>query len=256
VHAVFNGDPGALTAGLLGDGAAAAVPAGATRPRSLSAWVWAFAATPAGRPSGCDLIHHNVFFSANPAAEFGPIGKGHMPEAPTLYLCAQGRAAAATPPAAPPAGPPAGPERFEIIVNGPANHPDDREEFSQCHQRTFQRLKAFGLGFSPSPEASALTTPAMLSRLFPGSQGAIYGRSPEGLMAAFQRPGAQTALPGLWLAGGGAHPGAGVPMAALSGRHAAEAILQARTSASTSAPTAMPGGTSTASPTTGRAPFR
>jgi 1-hydroxycarotenoid 3,4-desaturase len=32
-------------------------------------------------------------------------------------------------------------------------------------------------------------------------------------------------VPGLYLAGGGAHPGAGVPMATLSGKHAAEAIL-------------------------------
>jgi thiamine pyrophosphate-dependent acetolactate synthase large subunit-like protein len=41
--------------------------------------------------------------------------------------------------------------------------------------------------------------------------------------------------------------GAGVPMAALSARHAAEAIMQDRISALKSAPTAMPGGTSMAS---------
>ena len=53
-----------------------------------------------------------------------------------------------------------------------------------------------------------------------------------------------------------AHPGAGVPMAALSGQHAAEAIMRDRISALTSAPTVMPGGTSTGSARTGRAPFR
>ena len=41
----------------------------------------------------------------------------------------------------------------------------------------------------------------------------------------------------------------GVPMATLSGRHAAEAILQDRTSTSRSPRTAMPGGTSTGSAT-------
>ena len=45
------------------------------------------------------------------------------------------------------------------------------------------------------------------------------------MMAAFARPTARTAIRGLYLAGGGAHPGAGVPMATLSARHAAEAIL-------------------------------
>ena len=51
-------------------------------------------------------------------------------------------------------------------------------------------------------------------------------------------------------------PGAGIPMATLSGRHAAEAIMQDRALISRSARTAMPGGMSTASPTTGATPSR
>ena len=250
---VFNGDPGALTSGRLGDAAAAALPARVAAPPSLSAWVWAFAA----RPHGADLIHHNVFFTENPRAEFDPIGQGQMPEAPTLYICAQDRATQdratqdwATAP------PDDQMERFEIIMNAPAGHAPFADEEPQCRTRTFSRLKDFGLTFSPDPTASSLTTPARLAQLYPGSTGAIYGRSPEGLMAAFQRPQAATALPGLFLAGGGAHPGAGVPMAALSGQHAAEAIRQARTSALKSAPTAMPGGMSMGSARTGRAPSR
>ncbi len=120
----------------------------------------------------------------------------------------------------------------------------------------FPFLAAQGLTFTPEPGAAALTTPAALAGRFPGSQGAIYGLSPEGALAAFRRPPARTGLPGLYLAGGGTHPGAGVPMAMLSGRHAATAWAEDRTSASTSAPAAMPGGMSTASPTTGRAPSR
>jgi 1-hydroxycarotenoid 3,4-desaturase len=45
-------------------------------------------------------------------------------------------------------------------------------------------------------------------------------------MATFKRPTAQTKTEGLYLTGGGAHPGAGVPMAALSGAHAAAAIIK------------------------------
>lgn len=233
---IFNGDPAALTEGRLGTAAAAALPRGATHPRSLSALVWAFASEATGDKAP-RLLHHNLFFTEDPAREFGPIGAGRMPEAPTLYLCAEDRAR----------GPATGPERFEIILNAPAALPAlGPEDFRKCRQITFDRLSRMGLTLTP-PDRSALTTPATLDRLFPASQGAIYGRSPEGTMATFQRPPARTALPGLYLAGGGAHPGAGVPMAALSAKHAAAAIMQDRTSASRSAPTAMRGGMSTAS---------
>lgn len=243
---VFAGDPAALAAGHLGEGLETAVPAKSTTPRSLSAWVWSFAATVQG-PLARDLIHHNVFFSADPKAEFGPLGQGEMPEKPTLYLCAEDRAAGQVP---------KGPERFEIIVNAPPGRPDHPKDYAACHARTFHRLSQMGLTFSPEPGPEALTTPAMLGQLFPGSAGSIYGRSPEGTFAAFARPPARTAQPGLYLAGGGAHPGAGVPMAALSGKHAAAAVLLDLTSASTSTRTAMPGGTLTGSAMTGRAPSR
>ena len=243
---VHAGDPAALTGGLLGEGLETALPPSATRPRSLSAWVWSFAAVPQG-PLASELIHHNVFFPTDTAREFGPIGAGNMPETPTLYLCAEDRAGGP---------PPRGAERFEIIVNAPAGRADQPEDFSRCHARTFQTLRRMGLSFSPEPDRGALTTPAMLERLFPGSGGAIYGRSPEGSFAAFARPPAQTRVPGHYLAGGGAHPGAGVPMAALSGQHAAQAVVADLTSRSGSTRTAMPGGTSTRSPTTGSARFR
>ena len=241
---VFNGDPAALLAGLLGNGPQGALKPAAAHPRSLSAWVWAFAA----RPQGPELLHHNVFFCDDPGREFGPIAAGQMPEQATLYLCAQDRSA----------GPPirGAQERFEIILNAPPKTTASPGETLQCRNRTFPHLARFGLTFDAAPPDSALTTPQGFAQLFPGSQGLLYGRSPMGLVAAFQRPGARTGLPGLYLAGGGAHPGAGVPMAALSGRHAAEAILSDLTSASKLRPTAMPGGMSTGSRTTGRAPSR
>ena len=239
-NVVFNGDPAALTAGLLGAGASHVLPARAATPRSLSAQVWAFAAQVSGLP----LVHHNVFFTADPHEEFGPIGQGRAATAPSLYVCAQDRIQET----------PTGLERFEIIINAPAGLPDTPEEDRLCQTRTFQTLARFGLTFSPAPPTTALTTPATLAQMFPASQGAIYGRSPEGMLATFRRPTAQTSLPGLVLAGGGCHPGAGVPMAALSGKHAAAVILSAPISASRLAPTAMPGGTSTASAMTDHAP--
>ncbi|CTQ48056.1 1-hydroxycarotenoid 3,4-desaturase CrtD [Jannaschia donghaensis] len=233
---LFNGDPRALREGLLGDGVTRAVPAHAVGPRSLSAHVHTFAAT----PTGPELATHNVFFGDDPMAEFGPLAKGATPEDATLYICAQDRGGGRRP---------GGRERFEIIRNAPpatSNTQDTAQEAQTCHTRTFQRLARFGLTFSPVPSPATMTAPADFAALFPGSQGALYGRSPAGLTAGLKRPTARTAVPGLYLVGGGAHPGAGVPMATLSARHAAEAILQDRTSTCAPRPAAMPGGTSTA----------
>ena len=241
---VFNGDPRALTTGRLGEDVRRAVPASGTEPRSLAARVWTFAAT----PSGPDLAHHNVFFSADPQTEFGPIAAGGPPDDPTLYICAQDRGTGTTPPAT---------ERFEIIENAPP-HPGgaEPEEVHTCRTRITTALARFGLSFSPAPPDAALTTPAMFDALFPASQGSLYGRSPHGMTASLKRPRARTLVPGLYLAGGGAHPGAGVPMATLSGRHAAEAILTDRASTSPSGRTAMRGGMSTGSATAATTPSR
>lgn len=241
--AVFNGDPRALRTGLLGDAVRAAVPQSATEPRSLSARVWAFAAE-AGGP---DLVHHNVFFGNDPDAEFGSIRDGNPLKDATLYVCAQDRGAGATPPAL---------ERFEIIENAAPNDRETPEEKDQCRTRVFNRLTEFGLTFTPRPDASKVTIPAAFDRMFPASLGSLYGRSPHGMMAAFHRPTARTAVQGLYLAGGGAHPGAGIAMAALSGRHAAEAIAMDLALPLQSRPTDMPGGISTVSRTMGLRPSR
>ena len=244
-HVIFNGDPRALATGLLGLDVAKVAPQTNRLPRSLSANVWAFTA----RPTGPELAHHNVFFCADPSAEFDAIARGRLPADPTLYLCAEDRGKPQSPPAA---------ERFEIIANAPplTRHRQSAEETDRCHRQTFRTLARFGLHFDPSPAAGTLTTPEMFEALFPASAGSLYGQSPHGMTAALARPVAETAIPGLVLAGGGVHPGAGVPMAALSGRHAAAAILAGRTSPSPSRPTAMPGGTSTGSVQTESAPSR
>ena len=237
---VFNGDPRALASGALGPDTQGIAPQSRRLPRSLSAEVWAFAA----RASGPALSHHNVFFRDDPRPEFDALHMGRFDPDPTLYVCAMDRG---------PGPAPTGPERFEIIANAPdltrAPSRPATEEYDRCQSRTFPTLARFGLSFDRIPGPEALTTPSGFETLFPASAGALYGQSPHGLMAAFRRPTARTAIKGLYLAGGGTHPGAGVPMATLSGRHAAEAILQDRTSTSRSPRTAMPGGTSTGSAT-------
>jgi 1-hydroxycarotenoid 3,4-desaturase len=128
-----------------------------------------------------------------------------------------------------------------------------------CRQKTFARLARMGLTFDKLPGLETLTRPQEFESLFPGSAGAIYGRSPAGVAATFLRPRAQTRIPGLVLAGGGVHPGAGVPMATLSGQHAAEAVSAYLGGQGLTCPSgrmAMHGGISTGSATTARAPSR
>ncbi len=237
---VFNGDPAALPA-LMG----ARAPRLRSAPRSLSAQVWTFAAEVAPEGLGRDaLAYHSVFFADDAEDEFGPLARGRQPRAGTIYICAQDRAGAL----------PRGLERFQFILNAPpcASHRKD----PPCPIDPFPRLRDFGLHLSPRPGAAAMTGPLGFARLFPHSAGALYGLSPDGALATFQRPVARSPVPGLYLAGGGVHPGAGVPMAALSGGFAAQAVLRDPISVSRWARMAMRGGISTGSAMTARAPSR
>ncbi|MFD1341218.1 1-hydroxycarotenoid 3,4-desaturase CrtD [Litorisediminicola beolgyonensis] len=242
----FNGDPRALALGLLGPDAQAALPKAILRiERSLSAEVWSFRA----RIGGPELSHHNVFFRDDPCPEFEALAAGKTAPDPTLYLCAQDRL---------PGRPLPDQDRIQIIANASplAQEPPTPEEDPPCPTRIFSTLTRFGTTFSPEPDGTARQTAPDFEVLSPGSAGSLYGQSPHGMMAAFQRPTARTAIDGLYLAGGGTHPGAGVPMAALSGQHAAAAILTDRASTSRSRRTATPGGISTASATMAAAPSR
>jgi 1-hydroxycarotenoid 3,4-desaturase len=234
---VVNADAAAVAGGLFGDAARRAAPTPRGARRSLSALTWLLAAPTAGFP----LARHNVFFSRDYAREFARIfGRGEAPDAPTIYVCAQDRDAAAPPPEG-------APERLLVLMNAPADGDArrwDPTETLPCESRTFDLLARCGLMVDRQPESTRLATPADFHRLFPGTGGALYGAASHGWRASFQRPGARTRLPGLYLAGGSTHPGPGVPMAALSGRIAAGRLLADLASTARSRTAVMPGGTS------------
>jgi len=220
---VFNGDVNALSTGLLGEEAKRACPGTTVSTRSLSALTWSIQAP----TQGFDLVRHNVFFDDDYASEFRDIFQGRrLPARPTVYVCAQDRA---DQPGA--ASGPAHPERLLCLVNAP---PDgDASDapgltdaaIDACGERAFALLGRCGLQIDRTAGAVVTTSPRDFERLFPATGGALYGRTSHGWMSAFARPDARSAIGGLWLAGGSAHPGAGVPMAALSGRLAAAALM-------------------------------
>jgi 1-hydroxycarotenoid 3,4-desaturase len=215
---IANTDVAALADGRLGAGVrqAVALPKGAMR--SLSAVTWNMVA----RTRGFPLVHHNVFFSPDYKAEFAALfEKQRLPATPTVYICAQDRSdvelAGATPP-----------ERLLCLANAPAygdQLPVDLALLEHYEERTFAWLEQCGLSIERSPARTVRTAPHEFERLFPATGGALYGRASHGWNASFARPGAASLIPALYLAGGSTHPGAGVPMAALSGRSAAQAVI-------------------------------
>jgi phytoene dehydrogenase-like protein len=61
-----------------------------------------------------------------------------------------------------------------------------------------------------------LRTPADLERATGAPGGSIYGTSSNGARAAFLRPQNASPVPGLFLVGGSAHPGGGLPLVGMS----------------------------------------
>ena len=236
-HVIVASDLVGAAGGALGPALAALVPRVVPARRSLSALTFALRANAAGFP----LARHTVFFSGDYRAEFDDLFRRRtLPRAPTVYVCAQDRDSAG-------GGAPAT-ERLLVIVNAPPNgdtHSYSHAEVEPCASEVSRLLRHAGLALGTA--ASVTTTPRDFERLFPRTGGALYGAATHGWRASFRRQGAVGPIPGLYFAGGSAHPGPGLPMAALSGRHAAAAVLAASASTQPSRRAATPGGTSTPS---------
>ena len=72
-----------------------------------------------------------------------------------------------------------------------------------------------------------IRTPEDYERNVRAPGGSIYGTSSNGSRAAFQRPANASPIPGLFLVGGSAHPGGGLPLVGMSAEIVATLIGRA-----------------------------
>ncbi|MFP2932542.1 phytoene desaturase family protein [Pyxidicoccus sp. 3LG] len=177
-----------------------------------------------GRPS---LPHHAVLFGGDYQREFDELFSGQLASDPTVYFC---NPCATDATMAPP-----GRTGLFVMVNAPPLPvgPAEAERATRSWELGAERAKAqmFEKLFQHFPELKGRTrvigqrSPVDLAAQgAPG--GSIYGFLPHGKFGPFRRPRIRGCTPGLFFAGGGTHPGGGVPLVMLSGRFAAELASQ------------------------------
>jgi phytoene desaturase len=170
------------------------------------------------------LLHHDFVFSADPKVEFDYIyKKGEPAPDPTCYLAA--------PSGTDPSVAPEGGEALYVLVHTPylRPHHDWSKMFPAYRQVILDKLKRTA-GLADIEERIVFEhhlTPQDIHERYKVSNGAIYGLASHGLfMGAFKPGNRSREIKGLYLAGGAAHPGPGMPMVMMSGWIAADALDQ------------------------------
>ena len=170
------------------------------------------------------LLHHNFVFSRDPKEEFDAIYKrGEPAPDPTVYLCA--------PSGTEPGVAPDGGEALYVLVHTPylRPHHDWRSGglFPRYRQIILDKLKS-AAGLDDIEDRIVFErhlTPQDIHERYRVLNGAIYGLASHGrLMGAFKPGNRSRTVQDLYLAGGAAHPGPGMPMVMMSGWIAADSL--------------------------------
>ena len=168
------------------------------------------------------LRHHDFVFSRDPHEEFDWIyRRGEPAPDPTCYLCAP---AATDPSVAPPGG-----EALYVLVHTPylRPHHDWKTLFPRYRRTILEKLKkTAGLDdLENRIRVERWLTPQDIHDRYHVLNGAIYGLASHGrLTGAFKPANRSPDVPRLYLAGGAAHPGPGMPMVLMSGWIAANTL--------------------------------
>lgn len=168
------------------------------------------------------LLHHNFVFSQDPDEEFEAIYRQGKPAPdPTCYVCA--------PAGSDPGVAPHGGEALYVLVHTPYLRPDhDWKTLFPLYRRTIlDKLKrTAGLhDLEKRIVFESALTPRDIHDRYGVLDGAIYGLASHGrMLGAFKPANRRKEIPGLYLAGGAAHPGPGMPMVLMSGWIAADSV--------------------------------
>ncbi len=170
------------------------------------------------------LLHHNFVFSRDPHEEFETIyRKGEPAPDPTAYVCA--------PSITEPGVAPAGGEALYILVHTPflRPHHDWKKMLPEYRQVILKKLAdtADMKDLENQIVVERTLTPQDIHDRYRVLNGAIYGLASHGRFFGAFKPGNRSNdLQGLYLAGGAAHPGPGMPMVMMSGWIAADTLDQ------------------------------
>jgi phytoene desaturase len=169
------------------------------------------------------LAHHNIFFSSDYQREFDLIFKKRLPaDEPTIYVSITSKSD--------PAHAPTDHENWFVLVNAPALSPhyDWTQNGQSYRDLVLNRLaNEFDLDVRNRIRVEQILTPLDLQQMTGAYRGALYGASANSKWTAFRRPHNRSKdIKGLYFAGGTTHPGGGVPMVTLSGKVAAELLIE------------------------------
>ena len=170
------------------------------------------------------LLHHNFVFSADPEEEFETIyRKGEPAPDPTCYVAAPART---EPGVAPPGG-----EALYVLVHTPyLRRHHDWSKMLPAYRRVILDKLARTAGLTDLEDRirfEAHLTPQDIHDRYRVLNGAIYGLASHGKwFGAFKPSNRSRDAAGLYLAGGAAHPGPGMPMVLMSGWIAANALTE------------------------------
>jgi len=173
------------------------------------------------------LAHHCFVFSRDPEEEFDAIYKhGEPAPDPTAYLAATARTEA------PGEVAPEGGEALYVLVHTPFLRPHhdwskDGELFRGYRDTILDKLeRTAGLeGIRDRIVYESALTPQDIHDRYRVLNGAIYGLASHGKFTGAFKPANRPRKPeGLYLCGGSAHPGPGMPMVMMSGWIAADTL--------------------------------